>query len=316
VSSHFPLLVSICFSVTSLLLTQTKSVYNQSAMRLRTMTSKDIPGGIRLKEIAGWNQTREDWERFLKASPKGCFVAEVGGKICGTATTISYENRFAWIGMVLVAPEHRSKGFGTQLLEKAIRHLDDLQVPTIKLDATPQGKPIYEKLGFVSEYELERWTLRRTVVDESKVADRDLYEPMSSALLESILRADREVFGADRNFLLKDLYEDGPAFTIGNWLDGAVEGYAFGRRGSFADHLGPWIATNSDSARRLLEAFLVRSKREAFVVDCLKANHFAGGLLRSLGFAYSRPLTRMYRGTNGYPGRIDNLYAILGPEFG
>ena len=130
--------------------------------------------------------------------------------------------------VVLVAPEHRSKGFGTQLLEKAIRHLDDLQVPTIKLDATPQGKPIYEKLGFVSEYELERWTLRRTVVDESKVADRDLYEPMSSALLESILRADREVFGADRNFLLKDLYEDGPAFTIGNWLDGAVEGHSLG----------------------------------------------------------------------------------------
>jgi GNAT superfamily N-acetyltransferase len=188
--SVFPLATlsfHLLYRLGRLLLTQTKSVYNQSAMRLRTMTSEDIPGGIRLKEIAGWNQTREDWERFLKASPKGCFVAEVEGKICGTATTISYENRFAWIGMVLVAPEHRSKGFGTQLLERAIRHLDDLQVPTIKLDATPQGKPIYEKLGFVSEYELERWTLQRAVSDESNVADRDLYEPMSSALLESIL---------------------------------------------------------------------------------------------------------------------------------
>ena len=285
-------------------------------MRLRTMTSEDILGGIRLKDLAGWNQTREDWERFLKASPNGCFVGEVDGKVCGTVTTICYENRFAWIGMVLVDPEHRSKGFGTQLLEKAIKHLDELQVPTIKLDATPQGKHIYEKLGFVSECELERWTFRRTAIDESKVVDRDLYEPMSSVLLESILAADREVFGADRRFLLKDLYKNEPTFTLGNCLDGTVEGYAFGRRGSFADHLGPWMARNSGSARRLLEAFLTRSKRDVLVVDCLKTNHFAGSLLRSLGFVYSRPLTRMYRGTNHYPGRRDNLCAILGPEFG
>jgi GNAT superfamily N-acetyltransferase len=285
-------------------------------MRLRTMTRGDIPGGIRLKELAGWNQTREDWQRFLQASPNGCFVGEVEGKLCGTVTTICYEKRFAWIGMVLVDPEHRSKGYGTQLLERAIRHLDELQVPTIKLDATPQGKPIYEKVGFVSECELERWTLRRNPIDESKVADRDLYEPMSSELLESILRADREVFGADRSLLLKDLYEDEPAFTLGNWLEGTVEGYAFGRRGSFADHLGPWIARNSGSASRLLEAFLTRSKRDVLVVDCLKANPFASSLLGSLGFVYSRPLTRMYRGSNDYPGRRDNLCAVLGPEFG
>jgi GNAT superfamily N-acetyltransferase len=280
------------------------------------MTTGDIPGGIRLKEVAGWNQTRQDWERFLASSPKGCFVAEVEGTICGTATTISYENRLAWIGMVLVDPEHRSRGFGTRLLEKAIGHLDELQVPTIKLDATPQGKPIYEKLGFVSEWELERWTLQRTAIEGSKLPDRDLHKTMTSDLLESILRTDREVFGADRGFLLRNLHEDEPAFTLGNILDEVVEGYAFGRRGSFADHLGPWFATNSDSARRLLEAFLTRSKREVLIVDCLKANPFATSLLRSLGFVFSRPLTRMYRGPNNQPGRSDNLCAILGPEFG
>jgi len=62
---------------------------------LRMMTPDDIPAGLRLKEIAGWNQTRGDWERFLFASPQGCFVAEADGEVAGTAANISYEGRFA-----------------------------------------------------------------------------------------------------------------------------------------------------------------------------------------------------------------------------
>src|SRR5437867_3450463 len=127
----------------------------------RLMTEADIPAGMRLKELAGWNQTPSDWERFLRGSPAGCFVAELDGRVCGTATTIVYEGRFAWIGMVLVDPECRGRGIGTRLLAKAIEHLDAVGVSTLKLDATPQGRPIYAKLGFVSEYEVERWTLER-----------------------------------------------------------------------------------------------------------------------------------------------------------
>ena len=66
---------------------------------LRLMTADDVPAGMRLKELAGWNQTAGDWKRFLRASPQGCFVAEMHGRVVGSATTIVYEGRFAWIGM-------------------------------------------------------------------------------------------------------------------------------------------------------------------------------------------------------------------------
>lgn len=128
------------------------------------MTKQDIPEAQCLKEIAGWNQTETDWERFLEADEAGCFVAELDGQVCGTATTISFENRFAWVGMVLVNPACRGRGIGTRLLAQTIEYLDAQQIPCIKLDATPQGRPLYEKLGFLPEYEIERWTLRRTAV--------------------------------------------------------------------------------------------------------------------------------------------------------
>jgi GNAT superfamily N-acetyltransferase len=284
-------------------------------MRLRTMTKHDIPAGLRLKELAGWNQTAADWNRFLDASPEGCFVAEVEGEVRGTATTISFENKFAWIGMVLVDPEYRSRGIGTKLLERTIEYLDHEKMPTMKLDATPQGKPLYEKLGFVTEYGIERWVLKRAPQADLEIADskRVLLSP---AQLGSILGKDREVFGADRSPLLRSLYEETPQYAMSVCSRGTLQGYTFGRKGSFADHLGPWMAEDSATARSLLHGFLARCSRETLIVDCLTANAVAVELLRTSGFSYARTLTRMCRGSNSYPGNPDTLCAILGPEFG
>jgi ribosomal protein S18 acetylase RimI-like enzyme len=285
-------------------------------MYLRPMTKLDIPSGMRLKEIAGWNQTAQDWERFLTASPDGCFVAELAGEVCGTVTTISYEERFAWVGMVLVDPEFRGRGIGAKLLARAIEHLDAGKISTIKLDATPLGKPLYEKLGFVSEYEIERWILRTSSVSSTKTHRSRPPGLLSPDPLDSIFELDRDIFGADRSSLLESLHQEVPDFTFAMRNASIVEGYGFGRHGCYADHLGPWMATDAQVARQLLEAFLASCGRDTIVVDCLKSNTMARNLLQSFGFTYSRPLTRMYRGANLYPGRVEPLCAILGPEFG
>lgn len=277
-------------------------------VRFRLMTIEDIPEAMQLKDAAGWNQTTADWARFLSASPEGCFVAEREGHVVGTSTSIVYEGRFAWIGMVIVDSQYRGQGIGTALLERAIRYLDLRNVPCMKLDATPQGKPLYEKLGFASEYDIERWMLMR-----QRGAN---FAGKASAEIEDVLRLDREIFGADRSGLLRSLTEAAPDLTLVARQESGVNGYAFGRRGSRADHLGPWIARKEDLASTLLDEFLHRSSRELVFVDCLRQNSWAVPLLRRRGFEFSRPLTRMFRGTNQYPGRPELLCAVLGPEFG
>jgi GNAT superfamily N-acetyltransferase len=280
-------------------------------LKIRTLTAADIPAGMRLKDLDGWNQTAEDWRRFLQSNPEGCFVAEWSGQLVGTVTTIVYERRFAWIGMVLVDPEHRGKGIGTALLRSAIDYLDGRAIPCLKLDATPQGRPIYERLGFRAEYEIERWVLERdnsAPVKELAVGD--------TVELESVLEVDREVFGADRSALLRSLAMAAPESVMVSRNAGVVTGYALGRRGSRADHLGPWVASNAAAAREILERFLGRSSRKTVFVDVVKDNRWAPELVSEKGFRFSRPLTRMYRGQNQSPGRVDRLCAILGPEFG
>lgn len=286
--------------------------FGRFAMKLRLMSTKDIPGGVRLNTLAGWNQTDADWSRLLVASPHGCFVMEEGAKVVGTAATLPYDDRFAWISMVLVDPEYRNRGIGSELLRRAIEHLDDAGIPTLKLDATPLGKPLYEKLGFVSEYEIERWNLRRTVEENPGLSA----EIVPAAPLTEILAYDRHIFGADRSSLLRSLAERGPALTLAIARGTQLQGYAFGRRGLFADHLGPWMAGDPDTAKTMLADFLKRSSRDTVIVDALQSNKVAGEILRHTGFTVARPLTRMYRGPNAFPGKPESLCAILGPEFG
>jgi GNAT superfamily N-acetyltransferase len=276
--------------------------------RLRTMTFEDIPEAMRLKDAAGWNQTTTDWARFLSASPEGCFVAEHHGDVIGTSATIIYEGRLAWIGMVIVDKQYRGQGIGIALLERAIRFLDSQRVPTMKLDATPQGKPLYEKFGFVSEYDIERWMLNRTVKEHAMENG-----PIS---IEDILLIDQEIFGASRSGLLRSLAQEAPHLTLADQQEGKITGYSFGRLGSRADHMGPWVARNEDVAERLLNSFLLRSSREFIFVDCLRLNPWAVPLVKARGFELSRPLTRMFRGTNGYAGQVELHCASLGPEFG
>ena len=127
------------------------------ALRIRGMQESDLPFADSLRALAGWNQTLEDWRRFLVTQPKGCFVAEWEGTRAGTATTVVYGSALAWIGMVLVHPEYRRRGVGRALLLRCIDYLQGLKVKCVKLDATPEGRLVYENLGFKEEWPLRRW---------------------------------------------------------------------------------------------------------------------------------------------------------------
>jgi GNAT superfamily N-acetyltransferase len=131
-------------------------------LQIRAMTAGDIAVGMRLKHQAGWNQLDADWLRFLAMQPDGCFVAELDGVPVGTTVAVVFYSipgrtgPVAWIAMVLVDPGHRNRGIGTALMEHALKFLDARKVPSIRLDATPLGQPIYEKLGFIPQFVLAR----------------------------------------------------------------------------------------------------------------------------------------------------------------
>jgi GNAT superfamily N-acetyltransferase len=277
-------------------------------LKISTMSHEHLPAAMKLKELAGWNQTEKDWQLLIKLNPEGCYVALHGRDVVGTVTTMTYEGRISWVGMMLVDPAVRRRGIGTALLTHALTSLQSRGVGTIKLDATPGGKPFYDKLGFVSEYELERWTLHRHF---SPI--RSFHTPTA---LSDAISLDRDLFGADRTSLLASVFESAPHLAIVRHQDSRPVGYTFGREGALADHMGPWVAMNQAIASTLLDEFLIRSTRMRVCIDCIKDSEWAIPVSRSRGFICSRPLTRMTLGRPACPQTVPSLGAILGPEFG
>jgi GNAT superfamily N-acetyltransferase len=126
-------------------------------MDILTLSPTDIPAAMELSTLAGWNQTPSDWLALLNVSPDTCLAIEHDGRIVATTTLVCYETRLAWIGMVLTHPDYRRRGFARTLVSHAIDLARERAVPTIKLDATDQGRPLYQSLGFVDEQPVERW---------------------------------------------------------------------------------------------------------------------------------------------------------------
>ena len=127
---------------------------------------------------------------------------------------------------------------------------------------------------------------------------------------------DRDVFGADRQQLLEWMQEGAPQFAFVMEEKNEVQGYCLGRRGYSFTHIGPVVAKDAHSAKHLASASLNNCIGNSVVLDISSFDPEWKEWLTSIGFTEQRPLIRMYRGSNNFPGLPEKQFAILGPEFG
>ena len=281
-------------------------------MVFRGMTAEDIPAGVLLCRLSGWNQLDADWRVFLRCSSKGCLVAERFGQVVGTVATIRYADRFTWLSMLLVDPQERGKGIGTQLLQHGLAIVGDGQC--CRLDATPAGRQIYSRHLFVDEYSLSRMT---SAADFRRFPSRSAgTRPMREPDLSEIVSQDFTIFGADRTGLLLDLFTRAPEYARVLEKNGRIEGYMLGRPGFLYSQLGPIVASDEDGARQLLIDCIDAHRGGRFAIDAQRLALPWIAWLKATGFSEERSYVRMYRGENRYPGLPEKQFAVLGPEFG
>jgi ribosomal protein S18 acetylase RimI-like enzyme len=273
------------------------------------MTRDDIPLGMRLKEQAGWSQTQADWRRFLDFEPSGCFLAAWDGVPVATTITCIF-GPVAWIAMVLVDQAYRGRGIATALMRHALAFLENQGVHTIRLDATPLGQPIYEKLGFVAEYRLIRYegTARAATPTGGNV---NSVEPSD---WEHLLDRDREITGTDRRKLLDRMLTDCPGSFLVVRKEGKITGYLAGRPGTKAYQIGPCLAT-PESGPLLFTAALHRHSGKRVFIDVPEGNAAAIQFVESAGLTEQRLLLRMRCG-EPVNENLDKIWASSGPEKG
>jgi GNAT superfamily N-acetyltransferase len=282
-----------------------------SELLLRNMTVDDIPTGLRLCRASGWNQLESDWRVFLNWNPSACRVAERDGNVVGTIAALRYGDCFSWLSMVLVEPTERGAGIGTRLLQEGLALLRE---DCVRLDATPLGRPLYARYGFVDEYPLSRMTATVHAADFAPVPSDA--RPMREEDFAQVLRFDRFVFGADRSRLLRTLFQLAPRYAWIAEKAGNIHGYSFGRPGFLYDQLGPVIAQDAQTARNLVTANLSSQNGTTVAIDVPASNSAWLSWLGERGFSPARSFVRMRLRDNKHPGSLSQIYGITGPEFG
>jgi predicted N-acetyltransferase YhbS len=283
-------------------------------LTIRVMSAADIPAGMRLKAQAGWNQLEADWCRFLDMQPDGCFIADLDDKPVGTTVACIF-GPIAWIAMVLVDAEVRGQGIGKALMQHALAFLDRKGVQTVRLDATPLGQPLYEKLGFKVEYTLARHegTLRAAV----DISFADSPQRVTSAQQpdsEDIFRLDESVSHTDRRSFLTRLFRERPEDVRIVRQDGKMVGYRAVRAGANALHIGPCMAALFAGPLLLADAWLRHTGQRVFI-DIPVQNQTATHLAQKMGLTVQRQLVRMTRGPSANED-VPRLWASSGPELG
>jgi GNAT superfamily N-acetyltransferase len=277
-------------------------------VEIRLLFESDIPAAMRLKDAAGWNQTEDDWRRLLMLEPNGCFGAIEDGRLVGTTTTTTYGDELAWIGMVLVDPQHRRQGIAAKLMSVAIDYLN-WKAGTVKLDATALGQPVYERFGFQVESLIERWS----GTGSSHGVEQEGFNGDS---LGELLALDRIAFNADRSKLIEALVNRAsvPPVLMRD-ADGELSGYALARSGTRADYVGPVVAKDPQQVETLLDQVLSQLHDRRVYIDFNKECSAGTGVLSDRGFVKERDLIRMTAGRPG-PKTSPLVVGIAGPEIG
>jgi GNAT superfamily N-acetyltransferase len=280
---------------------------------LRPIKPEDISNCKLLSDAEGWNQTEKDWKLLVSNSQNVCLLAETEHKIIGTATAMNYSGEVAWIGMVLVEKSYRGRGIGKMLLSNLLNQLKSFK--SVKLDATPSGQPLYEKLGFKNEYLIHRMTTY-SMENAQPFLSSITPEPVLISDIPEITALDASVFGAERASLVKSLINENPENSWYIKRNGRINAFALGRQGRKYHQIGPVFANSLIEAVILISQTLLKLAGKPLVVDVPTNKVELINGLNSIGFVRQRDFVRMYLNENLCPGKPENQFLICGAEFG
>jgi predicted N-acetyltransferase YhbS len=279
-------------------------------MRIRRLTLNDMPACLALAVKRDWAPDELKWRLILELGT-GFGVDAPDGGLAGTVLITPYGREAASIGMMVVSPSHERQGLGRRLMEHALEHIGPL--PTL-LYATEQGRPLYEKLGFVQVGEVVKHLGRLTRQPEEVAVAGTRVRAMTREDLDAVAALDADAFGAPRRELLQALHRLASRALVAE-RDGRVVGHGLVWPNFDATMVGPLIAREEPIARSLT-AGLLRGLEGTVRVDIPPRFTGLSEWVAGLGLERHAPSPMMQLHGTRAPGRREHLHAIAAQALG
>ncbi|WP_030376965.1 MULTISPECIES: GNAT family N-acetyltransferase [unclassified Streptomyces] len=221
-----------------------------AVLPIRRLTPRDVTVCADLSEDRGWPREEHKWGLLLAAG-QGYGIDDPEGGLVGACVVTEYGPHgrpdLGAVGMVLVAARHARQGVGRRLMRHVVAGAG---TTPLTLYATPNGRPLYEELGFKVTGRAE--TVRGRFLPDASETGVGTRAATAEDLV-SILRLDAEVFGSDRTHVITRL----PAFSDRIRVaheDGRLVGYAAAWPNMETHVVGPLIARDTRTAKALVSA--------------------------------------------------------------
>ncbi|SEO94326.1 GNAT family N-acetyltransferase [Mucilaginibacter sp. OK283] len=210
-----------------------------------------------------------------------CFPIKVviNDAIAGIGAAIIHAD-VAWLGHIIVHPEHRSKGIGFYITQNLVDIAHQHRCQTINLIATAMGAPVYEKAGFITETE---YLFFKDIQIQLPGLPTLNIKPYQEKFLQQILAIDQTNSQENREPLLREHVKTGLIYCN----DDTVEGYYLPGLGE-----GLIIANTACAGIELMKLHLRTNDKIAFP----KNNSNAVNFLYEKGYKEIRTAKRMRLG--------------------
>lgn len=254
--------------------------------KIRPMTLADLELSLEWAASEGWNPGIYDAESFYSADPNGFLIGEINGEPISSISAVRYDETFGFIGLYIVKPNCRGKGFGLKTWNAGLNLLGKIN---IALDGVLAQVDNYRKFGFQPAYRHVRHAgLGITTNIHQSIL------PLSDIQIEKLINYDRQYFPANRPQFLKKWINQPESTAVGFIQRDRLSGYGVLRKCRHGFKIGPLFAENLEIAEALFLALLNNAPNQPIFLDTPDANLLAISLAQKYKMQPVFECVRMY----------------------
>ncbi|MFX1673912.1 GNAT family N-acetyltransferase [Paraburkholderia sp. A2WS-5] len=273
---------------------------------VRTMSADEVAMSVEWAAAQGWNPGWHDPHCFREADPDGFFVGVWRGAPVACLSAVAYDECFGFIGLYIVKPGFRGKGFGMRIWQHGMRYLG---ARNIGLDGVVAQQANYRKSGFQLAHRNIRYQGRVSGIGCAHVS------AAANVPFEQLLAYDRQCFPAARARFVSTWIAQPDAVALATVDAGRVAGYGVVRRCKTGCKIGPLFADDADVATGLFRALAASMPGEVIVLDVPETNPAAVALAQRHNMTSVFETARMY--TKDAPAiAIDRVFGVTSFELG